>query len=291
MLETASPIIGREIAQEAGPNAGPTVAGRAIIIGALVSCAFTLFLFALGAGLGLSATSPWPGSGISGRAAAIATGIFLLMAAVLASTLGGYIAGHLRTAAPKLHTDEVYFRDTVNGLATWALATVLTVSVLAMGGMSALNAGVSSVARSAETSGAGPTDPAAMAAETLLRTKPSADGDGAKAEMGRIVAYAVTGNEITASDRAYADSVIQARSGVSREEADRRLNETVTEARAKADAARKAARNLALWTALSLLAGALAASFAAAEAGKMRDEGRHLGIRPTARVTTTRGRI
>ena len=74
-------IAGRESALDSGASAGPTVAVRAILIGAFISCALSLFLLALGAGLGLSAASPWPGSGISGRSAGVATGIFLAMTA------------------------------------------------------------------------------------------------------------------------------------------------------------------------------------------------------------------
>src|SRR5450759_4368570 len=48
----------------------------------------------------------------------------------VAAGLGGYIAGRLRTRWIGTHTHEVFFRDTAHGLVTWALATVVVVSVL-----------------------------------------------------------------------------------------------------------------------------------------------------------------
>jgi hypothetical protein len=110
------------------------VSWGAIIAGAVAACALTLFLLALGAGLGFSIASPWPGSGLSARTAAIGTGLYLIAMAVLASAVGGYLAGRLRTSWVSVHSDEVFFRDTAHGLAAWALATILSVSVLAGSG-------------------------------------------------------------------------------------------------------------------------------------------------------------
>jgi hypothetical protein len=273
-------IAGRERALDSGASAGPTVAVWAILIGAFISCALSLFLLALGAGLGLSASSPWPGSGISGHTAGVATGIFLAMTALLASTLGGYITGYLRTGASKPHTDEVYFRDTVNGLATWATATLLTVAFLSFGGLAALNA-AAPVATGQNSESSVAADPVNAATDILMR-------DGGKTQLNRIIASAVGGHELTSNERSYADGIVASRWNVSPQEADKRLTDTIAEARAKADEARKAARSLALWSAISLLIGALAASFAAAEGGKMRDGGLYLGMRRKPLFATER---
>ena len=42
---------------------------------------------------------------------------------MLSSTIGGYLAGRLRTRWLGVHSDEVYFRDTAHGFLTWAVAT------------------------------------------------------------------------------------------------------------------------------------------------------------------------
>jgi hypothetical protein len=61
------------------------------------------------------------------------------------------------------------------------------------------------------------------------------------------------------------------RTGLSQAEAEKRVNDTIAEAKKAADDARKAAAKLSLWLAASMLAGALAAMLAATEGGLLRD--------------------
>src|ERR1700729_3987430 len=75
----------------------------AVAAGAVTAAALTLMLVALGAGLGLSAVSPWSGSGVSAGTFKIGTGIYLLVVAVMASSIGGYLAARLRTRWSGLH--------------------------------------------------------------------------------------------------------------------------------------------------------------------------------------------
>jgi hypothetical protein len=274
-----------------GPKPGETAASAvswaAIIAGALASCALTLFLLALGAGLGFSMASPWPGSGISARTAALGTGLYLVVVAMLASTVGGYLAGRLRTKWVSVHTDEVFFRDTAHGFVAWALATLLSVSVLGASGLAVVSAGtlgasagLSQGAANAASRPGQASDPNASYVDTLFRTDPAAGGGAnagdpaaAKAEVGRILASSLAGRgDLSAADRTYVTQVIAARTGVSQQEADKRLTDVTNQARAAADAARKAAAKLSLWIAASMLIGAFAASLAAAEAGKLRDD-------------------
>ena len=261
-----------------------SVSWGAIVAGAFTACALSIFLIALGAGLGFSVASPWPGDGLSPRMAAIGAGLYLIVVAMLASTVGGYLAGRLRARWTRVHTDEVYFRDTAHGLTAWALATLMTVSVLGFSGLAVVSAGT--VGATAGLSGGATvaasqpdSDPNAYFVDTLFRTGAAPapgqpqDAAASRDEVGRIVGRSLTRREdLSAADRTYAAQVIAARTGIAQPEAEKRLTETMTQARAAADAARKAARNLSLWIAASLLAGAFAASFAAAEAGKLRDD-------------------
>ena len=48
----------------------------------------------------------------------------------IASGMGGYLAGRLRTKWVAVHTDEVFFRDTAHGFLTWAVAVVIAASLL-----------------------------------------------------------------------------------------------------------------------------------------------------------------
>src|SRR5712672_4636635 len=115
-------------------SAGSSLAGvswPAIVAGAVVACALTLVLLAFGTGLGLSVVSPWSGSGVSATTFKIGTGLYLIVIAMLSSSIGGYIAGRLRTRWTGVHSDEVYFRDTAHGFIAWAFASVLGAVLLA----------------------------------------------------------------------------------------------------------------------------------------------------------------
>ena len=49
---------------------------------------------------------------------------------IVASSVGGYLAGRLRTRWVNVHTHEVYFRDTAHGFLAWSLSLVLTAGLL-----------------------------------------------------------------------------------------------------------------------------------------------------------------
>jgi hypothetical protein len=49
----------------------------------------------------------------------------------IASAVGGYVTGRMRTKWVNLHTHEVFFRDTAHGLLVWAVGTVVSIGLLA----------------------------------------------------------------------------------------------------------------------------------------------------------------
>ena len=59
--------------------------------------------------------------------------------------------------------------------------------------------------------------------------------------------------------------------GLSQPEAEKRVNDTIAQAKQAADDARKATAKLMLWLAASMLAGAVAAMLGATEGGVLRD--------------------
>ncbi len=91
----------------------------------------SLFLLALGVGLGLSSISPWSDQGVSATTFKVGTGIYIVCVAMLSSAVGGYLAGRLRATWAGVHNDEIYFRDTAHGLLAWAFATILGATALA----------------------------------------------------------------------------------------------------------------------------------------------------------------
>ena len=98
-----------------------------------MTAALSLILLALGAGLGLSSVSFWSNAGMSSSTIGTAAILWLILMQIMSSSMGGYLAGRLRTKWANIHTDEVYFRDTAHGFLAWALALVITAAFLAAG--------------------------------------------------------------------------------------------------------------------------------------------------------------
>ena len=109
---------------------GSAVSWGAILAGAAAAAALSLILLVLGMGLGLSSVSPWSQSGISAKALGFSTIVWITVTQLLASGMGGYLAGRLRTKWAGVHTDEVYFRDTAHGFLAWAIASLVTAAML-----------------------------------------------------------------------------------------------------------------------------------------------------------------
>jgi hypothetical protein len=256
----------------------PSVAGvswAAVTAGAIVSCALTFVLLAFGVGLGLSVVSPWAGAGVSATTFKIGTGLYLIVIAMLSSSIGGYLAGRLRTRWIGVRSDEVYFRDTAHGFIAWALASVLGVLLLASPAGSLISGGASGVTQGAAAmSRSGPMD---GYVDMLLRSDTPAsqtagNGNESRGEMLRLFTSSFrNGGELKPADRDYVSKVVAARTGLSQADADKRVNEVVTQAKADIDATRKATAQLAFWLTASLLLGAFCASLAATEGGGLRD--------------------
>src|ERR1700693_1448334 len=146
------------------------VSWGAVIGGSFVTAAFSLILLALGAGFGLSAVSPWSNAGASASTVGTAAIIWLIVIEIVASSLGGYLTGRLRTKWALIHSDEVYFRDTANGFLSWAGALVISVTLLASAGASMVGR-VAQIGSPTEIAGtAAATDPNAYFVDTLFRS-------------------------------------------------------------------------------------------------------------------------
>ena len=263
-----------------GGQAGSPASGvswPSIIAGAVAACAMTLVLLAFGTGLGLSSVSPWAGSGVSATTFKITTGIYLIVIAMISSSIGGYLAGRLRTAWEGVNADEVYFRDTAHGFIAWALASVIGAAVLASPATSLIGGTAAGVSQGAVTSAAQSSGPMDGYVDTLLRGDPaaqnaSANPADARGEVVRLFTRSFRdGGELKAADRDYTAKVVAARTGLSQQDAEKRVNDVVTQIKADPDAARKAAASLAFWITASLLLGAFCASLAATEGGGLRD--------------------
>src|SRR5450756_2340902 len=97
------------------------VSWGAIMAGAAAAAALSLILLILGIGLGLSSASPWAHQGVSATTFGVSTILWVTLTQLVASGMGGYLAGRLRTKWVEVHTDEVYFRDTAHGFLALSL--------------------------------------------------------------------------------------------------------------------------------------------------------------------------
>ncbi|MGA9222746.1 MAG: hypothetical protein WBZ57_16285, partial [Pseudomonas graminis] len=136
------------------------VSWGAIFAGAAGAAALSLILVLLGSGLGFSAMSPWANEGASAKTIGISTVVWLALTQIVASGLGGYLAGRLRVKWANMHGDEVYFRDTAHGFLSWAVAT-LVAAALIVGSVSGI---VGSGVKAGATAVAGVAGTAATAA-------------------------------------------------------------------------------------------------------------------------------
>jgi hypothetical protein len=269
------------------------VAWPAIIGGAFAAIALTLILLALGSGLGLASVSPWPNFGASATTFTVTTAVWLIVTQWLASGLGGYLTGRLRTKWVGLHTHEVFFRDTANGFLAWAAATVIGAAFLAAAASSVVSgtatmvtglaSGAAAGASQAVTrSGSNLADPTAYFVDSLYRSDhPSANAadQDVRAQSTRILLSGMWNGDIPAPDKTYLAQLVSARTGLSRVDAEKRVDDVIAQekaaemkARQAADAARKAGAYLSIFTALSMLVGAFIACVAAALGGQQRDE-------------------
>jgi hypothetical protein len=252
------------------------VSWGAILGGAVVTAALSLILLSLGAGLGLSAVSPWSGVGASSTVIGTAAILWLILMQVISGGLGGYLAGRLRTKWAGIHNDEVYFRDTAHGFLAWGLALVITAAFLASAATVMVGAAASSAGDGSGKAAAGSQlDPDAYYVDMLFRapTQPTAPGfDVVRSEVGRVFAKAMAQREMSADDKSYVAKTIAGRTGLSEATAQTRLSDVFASAQQAADAARKAIAHTLLWIFAALLIGAFCASYAATIGGRQRDD-------------------
>lgn len=322
MANSTTPGATRVIAEASTDHLQPSISAvswAAIFAGAAAAAALSLILLVLGVGLGLSSVSPWAGSGVSATTFGISTILWLTFTQLAASGIGGYLAGRLRTRWINTLTDEIYFRDTAHGFLAWAVATLVTAALLTSvmgaivsGGAKAGASMVSGIATTtAVTAAAGGAatattgnegsleyyvdslfrqDPgAAKASNPRPASSPAASGTfadnktpPATAEVTRIMINSLRAGAMPPEDVRYVAQLVSQRTGMTQQEAEKRVEDTYSRAQTKlkeiettaretADKARKASAYSALWFFVSLLIGAFAASLTATWGGRHRD--------------------
>ncbi len=302
------PIASQPLSDVAATNAwdgnSSGVSWGAILAGAAAACSLSIVLVILGFGLGLSAMSPWASQSASAETIGVSTIVWIAFTQIAASGLGGYLAGRLRVKWVRVHSDEVYFRDTAHGFMAWAVASLLTAAFLTSAVTAAIGSGVQASATVASGVAAGAGAAAAPAVEkaasaesrdgsvnyfvdTLFRTDAPASTDAAAAAASRREASAIfttnlRGGDLTAEDKTYLGQIVAKQTGLNQADAEKRVADRYTQMRASldkaanevkqtAEKARKAATYSSLWMFIALMCGAFFASLAATYGGKRRD--------------------
>jgi hypothetical protein len=252
------------------------VSWTAVIGGAFVSASLALILLSLGTGLGLSSISPWSNAGASATTIGKAAIVWLILTQILASAMGGYLAGRLRTKWTNVHTDEVYFRDTAHGFLVWAVGLVLTAAFLASAATSLAGGPVQRGPNGASVAAAesGTLNPNAYFVDTLLRSNNSTQDRNdlsVRGDVERIFSHAMSQGAMPPNDKTYLGQLVSARTGLTQADAENRVSDVFGEAQQSADRARKALAHLSLWIFIALLSGAFCASFAGTIGGRQRD--------------------
>ena len=255
------------------------VSWAAVTAGAFVSAALSLILLALGAGLGLSSVSPWSNVAASASSISTAAIVWLIVMQIISSSMGGYLAGRLRTKWASIHTDEVYFRDTAHGFLAWAVALVVMAAFLTsaatymVGAAAASAAGGTGTATGVQADGR-ELDSNGYFVDALFRSdsaKPDSNGASVRGEVGRILAQSLRGGSVPAADKSYVAQLVATRTELSQTDAEKRVSDVFAAAQQAADTARKMIAHALLWVFLALLIGAFFASFAATIGGRQRD--------------------
>jgi len=268
------------VVADAASSAASAVSWAAIFAGAFGAVAVSIILIELGLGLGFSSTSAWPNSGASLGTLGIAGGVWLILVQWIASAVGGYLAGRLRTKWTGLHTDEVFFRDTAHGFLAWSLGTVVGVMLIAIGSATVINAtsrvaggaaqgaaqGAAATGTAASINQSGPQvqpigdryyvdmlfRPAAPNANgTAAGTAPTGSAPAAapsqansgddRATVAGIFVRDLPKGSLVPEDRTYVAQIVAQRDGISQADAEQRVDQTVTQIKAAEDQARQAA--------------------------------------------------
>ena len=260
------------------------VSWGAILLGAVGAAGLSLILLILGSGLGLLSVSPWAGRGASAAAVGVAAIVWLSFTQFASSSVGGYLAGRLRTRWVGTHADEVYFRDTAHGLTAWAVATLATVALLTttLGSIIGTGARVgASAAGGAATTAAGmlaaeagtpgrdntldyyvdsllrqPANAMAATAPTpasnstrqgtaVTAAAPVDSSRNATLELNRIFAMAMRNGNLSQDDSAYAGQLVATRTGLSQADAEKRTADIFAKLKSARVQAEQAARDAA----------------------------------------------
>jgi hypothetical protein len=244
-----------------------------VVAGALAAAAlaFVLHSFAVAIGLAVSSTAPtWRDSSVTLQ---LLSGLYLVLVAVAAFGIGGYVAGRLR-APVAASDDEVEFRDGVHGVLVWAIALVLSVLMTWAAAQPLTRLAVPSGSPSGAAQSVAGENIIAFDLDRLFRAEKrsqNVDPTYARSEAARILLTTAGHRGIASDDRAYLVRLTAANTGLAPPEAAKRVDTVIAQARDSIRKARRASVILAFMAGAAALLGAAVAWYAACAGGRHRD--------------------
>jgi len=240
-----------------------------IVAGAFVACAVSSILVTFGTTVGLGVSSAAPTWRDASLALWILSGIYLILQALVSFGCGGYLAGRCRVPYGGAATEDAGSRDGLHGVASWALAVVLGAALAAAVATAASKP--TSLTQPATTS-----EPSVLSYEIdhLFRTArrlPAADLAPLRAEAGRILLTSSSHSGVSSDDRAYLVQLVTATTGLAGADAERRVDNAISQSKTAISRTRASTIILAFSLAAALLLGAIAAWSGAEAGGRHRD--------------------
>ena len=253
----------------------------AIIGGALIASALSFVLFSFGSAAGVASVSPYSWNKPSATTLTILGAAWFSVVMIGSFLGGGYFAGrYRRPAGGAVSEDERRSRDGAHGILTWAVSLLLGLGMAYC--MAALTARNLATAAGGAAAGAAQTasyDAVNPLIDRMLRPAATTDGlapagnQNPQVEISRVISTStLTRGEISPHDRDYVASIVAREARIPQEDARKRVDATIENAKDIANKARKIAASLAfLIGALSILAAG-AAYWAATAGGREREE-------------------
>jgi nucleoid DNA-binding protein len=245
-----------------GPPGSSYVEWSAIFAGAMLTSAIIVLMTAFGSAIGLSLVSPYHGP--SPILFYVVLALWFTWITVSSFVAGGYVTGRLRRPIEGATPHEVHVRDGAHGLVVWAVAvvigtalatfslssavTTLSLSSAIKGGSDLVKSGASAMASSVGLNA----DPMGYEVDTLLRSdgntaagKSASAGNSVTVEPSRrdaahVLAMAAVHGSLSGDDRIYVARAIAAHGGLSRADAEKRVDAIFVQVKAAADKVRDA---------------------------------------------------
>ncbi len=273
-MEQAAPIASRT----GSVGQASFVEWGAVLAGAVLAAALSFVLLTFAAAIGLSATSPWPNSGMSAKVIATLAVFWALAQQIGSLMAGGYVAGRMRSRWHEAG-DETEFRDGLHGGLVWAVAVLISAVLVFATASLAVRTGADVAGKAVAGATSRTNSPMDTVLDAILRPGTGAQSqnmaastsDEIRGELSRILASAVASGSLSAENRAYLANLVAQRSGVSQQEAEKRVDDAIAAARTAADKTRRAAILTGFVTAAGLILSLGAAWWAAIKGGEHRD--------------------